>query len=375
MIRPTRTQRQHPANQEPQINTTARQSILLVDDDPGTIRLLGRILDGVAELHFAASGAEALRLARQTAPDLILLDAEMPGMSGFQVCQDLKADAELASIPVIFVTSHHEPEFELSGFDLGAVDFIAKPISAARVLARVNAQLRLKQTADELRRISTVDALTNVANRRGFDATLAREWQRGRRGGDPLALLLLDVDHFKLFNDQYGHAAGDDCLRAIAKTLKAASQRPADLTSRYGGEEFALLLPGTPRRGAQFVAEGVLQAVQGLAIPHLKSLTAPHVTVSIGIASYDEESPGWQAAWPESNYHDAVPRCSAALLLAAADRALYAAKHGGRAQARLLDIADAAQAANFADAVVAVVAGTPVSPRHTAAAQYTRLGD
>ncbi len=318
---------------------------MLVDDDPGTIRVMGRILDGLAALHFAASGADALRLARETAPDLILLDAEMPGMSGFEVCQDLKADPELAGIPVIFVTSHNQPEFEISGFELGAADFIAKPISAALVLARVKAQLRVKHMADELRRIATVDALTNIANRRSFDASLAREWQRGWRGADPLALLLLDVDHFKLFNDRYGHPAGDACLQAIAKVLKTASQRPADVISRYGGEEFALLLPSTPRCGAQRVAQSVLQAMQALAIPHLASPTAQHVTLSIGIACYDAQSTGWQAARAEPHPHDAAPGCTAAGLLDAADRALYAAKHGGRAQARLRDIADIANPA------------------------------
>ena len=324
---------------------------------------MGRILDGVAELHFAANGTDALRLAREMAPDLILLDAEMPGMSGFEVCQNLKADPDLAKIPVIFVTSHNQPAFEISGFNLGAADFIAKPISAALVLARVKAQLRVKQMADELRRMATVDALTDVANRRSFDAALAREWQRGWRCGDPLALLLLDVDHFKLFNDRYGHPAGDACLQAIANLLRAASQRPADVVSRYGGEEFALLLPSTPRCGAQRVAQGVLMAMQRLAIPHLASPTAQHVTLSIGIACYDAQSAGWQAARGEPHQPNAAPRCTAAGLLEAADRALYAAKHGGRGQARLLDIGDVARSADAADAANAgTAAGSSAAP-------------
>jgi diguanylate cyclase (GGDEF)-like protein len=316
-------------------------NILLVDDDPGTIQLLGRILSDSGNLRFATSGEDALRLAHDSVPDLILLDAEMPGMSGFQVCETLKADPALANVPVIFVTSHSEPEFEVSGFELGAADFIAKPVSAPLVLARVKSQLRVKRIADELRRIATIDVLTGVANRRRFDEALEREWRRARRSGDPLALLMIDVDHFKPFNDRYGHPAGDACLRSVAQALVGATLRPADLVARYGGEEFVMLLPQTPRGGAEHVAQGVLDAVGALVIAHEASSTARHVTVSVGVACYDNDSECWVPPSADSRFGDDLrARCSAIELVQAADKALYSAKHAGRAQARLLDIAD-----------------------------------
>src|SRR5450631_2127981 len=176
-------------------------NILLVDDDPGTIQLLGHILSGTGTVRFATSGEDALRLARELVPDLMLLDAEMPGMSGFQVMAALKADPALADVPVIFVTSHCEAAFEVAGFEMGAADFIAKPVSAPLVLARVKTQLRVKRLSDELRRVAITDALTGVANRRRFDDALEREWSRARRCGEALALLMIDIDHFKRFND------------------------------------------------------------------------------------------------------------------------------------------------------------------------------
>ena len=316
-------------------------NILLVDDDPGTIQLLSRILAKAGHLRFATSGEDALRLARETPPDLMLLDAEMPGMSGFQVLEALKADPVLANVAVILVTSHSDSAFEVAGFEMGAVDFIAKPVSPPVVLARVAAQLRVKQMADETRRIATIDGLTGVANRRQFDDVLQREWRRARRTGDALALLIVDVDHFKLFNDRYGHPAGDVCLHSVAQALVRASLRPADLVARYGGEEFAILLPQTSRTGAEHLAHRILDAVEAIAIDHEGSPTARHVTVSVGLACYDAESPCWMPVSAESRIAgDSNEICCAADLVQAADTALYSAKHGGRAMAKLLDIAD-----------------------------------
>jgi len=315
-------------------------SILLVDDDPSAIQLLGRMLADVGNLRFATSGKDALQLAHESAPDLVLLDAEMPGMSGFQILEEFKADPALADVPVIFVTSHSEPAFELTGFELGAADFIAKPVSAPLVVARVKTQLRVKRIADELRRIATIDALTGVANRRGFDEALEHEWRRARRAGDPLALLMIDVDHFKSFNDRYGHPAGDVCLRAVAQALVSTSQRPADLVARYGGEEFVVLLPQTPRLGAEHVAHSILDAVEALAIRHDASSAAPHVTVSVGVTCYDDASECWVAPPADSRAADLNARCSALDLVRAADKALYHAKRSGRAQAMMLDICD-----------------------------------
>ena len=315
--------------------------ILLVDDDPGTIRVLAAILADVGNLAFAISGHDALRMAHESIPDLILLDAEMPGMNGYLVCEALKADRELAHVPVIFVTSHREPEFELSGFELGASDFIAKPLNAALVLARVKAQLRVKHLADELRRIATTDGLTGVANRRRFDEALEQEWGSARRAGDALALLMIDVDHFKAFNDLYGHPAGDTCLLSLAQAMSCACLRPADLVARYGGEEFAVLLPKTSKVGAEHVARAVLDAVDALAIAHEGSATAAHVTVSVGIASCDADSTCWLPLSADLRLVDrAAAGCFAKDLVHAADKALYAAKNAGRARASAQDIDD-----------------------------------
>jgi diguanylate cyclase (GGDEF)-like protein len=307
-------------------------SILLVDDDTGAIQLMGRILADVGDLRFATNGQDALRLARESAPDLILLDAEMPGMSGFELLKTLKAQSSLADVPVIFITSHIEAGFEVSALDMGAADFIAKPLKSSRVLARVRTQLRVKHMADELRRNATTDALTGVANRRQFDESLEREWLRARRSGDPVALLMIDVDHFKLYNDLYGHPKGDVCLRHVAQALSSACKRPADLVARYGGEEFMILLPQTPRCGAQRIAQQVLDAVAALGIFHEDSQTTHYVSVSVGIACFDDASAS------RENLSHAL---RASDLVQAADKALYSAKQAGRGQAKLRDIADA----------------------------------
>src|SRR3984957_10727911 len=308
-------------------------NILLVDDDPGAIQLMGRILADVGKLRFATNGKDALRLARDAAPDLILLDAAMPGMSGFELLRTLKAESSLTDVPVIFITSHNEAGFEVSALDMGAADFIAKPLKPSRVLARVRTQLRVKHMADELRRPATTDVLTGVANRRHFDELLEREWLRARRSGDPVSLLMIDVDHFKLYNDLYGHPKGDVCLRQVAQALSSACKRPADLVARYGGEEFMILLPQTPRCGAQRIAQQVLEAVAAFGILHDDSQTTHYVSVSVGIACFDDAS-GCRA-------YDLPGLLGASDLVRAADKALYSAKHAGRGQAKLRDIGDA----------------------------------
>jgi diguanylate cyclase (GGDEF)-like protein len=323
-------------------STVMRQNILLVDDDPGSIQIMGRMLAGVGQLRFATNGGDALRLATESPPDLMLLDAEMPGMNGFAVLGAMKADPLLADVPIIFVTSHSEAAFEVAGFEKGAVDFIAKPVVAPLLRARVRRQLRIKQMADELRRIATIDVLTGVANRRRFDESLEREWRRAARAGEPVALLMIDVDHFKAFNDRYGHPAGDACLRSVAQALAGASLRPADLVARYGGEEFVVLLPQTPRGGAQKVADRILDTVESLGIEHEASLTAHHVTVSVGAACYDEASECWAPHPADFRFaNGSRTRCDPIDLIRAADMALYTAKSAGRAQACLLDITDA----------------------------------
>jgi len=313
--------------------------ILLVDDDPGAIQLMGRMLAEVGNLRFATNGEDALRLAQESPPDLILLDAEMQGMSGYRVLDALKSRPEMIDVPIIFVTSHSEPAFEVSALEAGAADFIAKPIRAPLVLARVATQLRLKRMTDQLRSAAATDSLTGVANRRRFDESLEDEWQRGRRGGDPISLLLIDVDHFKLYNDRYGHPKGDCALQSVAKALTAVARRTGDLVARCGGEEFALLLPKTPRAGAEDVAGRVLGSIAGLNLLHSASPTGRHLSVSIGIGCFDTESACWvnHAAEGRAGADRRLP-CAAGDLVVTADKALYSAKRGGRAQFILRDV-------------------------------------
>lgn len=315
-------------------------TILLVDDNPGAIQLMGRLVSGLGQLRFATSGAAALEQMKRAAPDLVLLDAEMPGMSGYQLCGAMKAQPALANVPVIFVTAQSGPQFELKGLELGAVDFIGKPISEPLLLARVKTQLRIKRLTDELRNIATIDALTELRNRRSFEELLREEWSRCLRAGEPISLLMVDVDHFKKFNDHYGHPAGDGCLRTVAQVLAAATQRPGDVAARYGGEEFALLLPNTPRAGAEHLAHRLLAAIEQLGMPHEASATAAHVTVSVGLGCCDHESASWaDAASRDSSFVNSLPY-TVTELVSSADKALYSAKRAGRAQAWRLDIDD-----------------------------------
>lgn len=309
--------------------------ILVIDDDAGAIQLMGQILRDLGGLRFATNGDDAVRLARASPPDLVLLDAEMPGMSGFKVFDALRALPDLADVPIIFVTSHSEPAFEVGILDMGAADFIAKPITPALVRARVKAHLRGKNASDAMRRIASTDGLTGIANRRHFDENLQREWLRSRRHGNSLCLLLIDVDHFKLYNDRYGHPKGDACLQEVVGALKAGVRRTADLVARCGGEEFGVLLPETAQLGAESVAQRIIRAVAACRIRHEASPNAQHVSVSIGIGCFDEVDLAASSATGILQQRDDLHRrYSATDLLLAADRALYIAKRSGRAQAK-----------------------------------------
>lgn len=298
--------------QQPSV-AAPRPKILVADDTPSNIALLNLVLGKEHELLCAADGEEAVAVALAERPDLILLDALMPGIDGFEACTRLKADPQTADIPVIFITSLEEETDEARALQLGAVDFISKPISPAAVRARVRNCLDLKRQRDMLGQLSFTDGLTGIANRRRFDAVLEQEWRRAARAQEPLSLVFLDVDHFKRFNDAAGHVAGDDCLKRLAACAAAALRRPADLVARYGGEEFAAVLPGTDPAGAREVAERMQRAVAAEAIPHPDSELTRTVTVSIGVATAAPSTDGSPGA-----------------LVQAADQAVYRAKQQGR---------------------------------------------
>jgi diguanylate cyclase (GGDEF)-like protein len=255
--------------------------------------------------------------------------------------ESLRAEAQLADVPVIFVTSHDEAGFECAAFEMGAADYIAKPYVPSVVLARVKTHLRMKRMGDELRRNAFTDGLTGIANRCRFDESLEREWRRARRAGEPVSLLLIDMDEFKSYNDRFGHPKGDACLRNVAQALLQSCRRPADLVARCGGQEFMALLPDTPREGAAHVAQRVLAAVERLGAAHTKSAKSGPITASVGIACYDEASACWTNAPNSAHYSDDSHRkFDASSLIIAADRALHSAKRAGRSQTRLRDIAD-----------------------------------
>jgi diguanylate cyclase (GGDEF)-like protein len=291
-----------------------RQRILIVDDMPTNIRILGEALRQDYAVSVATDGDQALAAALgATSPDLVLLDIMMPGMDGYEVCRRLKADPAGKAIPVIFVTALGEAVDEERGLSLGAVDYIAKPFSVPVVLARVRNHLELARKTRMLERLALVDGLTEVANRRNLDETLDREWRRARRDSTSLAAIMCDIDHFKAYNDNYGHGAGDVCLRQVARTLAHTVARPGDVLGRYGGEEFLALLPDTTLAAARDVAERMRQAVFDRALPHAHSSAADRVTLSLGVAAQ-------------------VPADvdTAESLLKAADQALYRAKNAGR---------------------------------------------
>jgi diguanylate cyclase (GGDEF)-like protein len=288
--------------------------IFIIDDTPTNIELLAAALSTDFSIKFATSGAKALELLEKAEkPDLILLDVMMPGMDGYEVCRRLKENPVTRAIPVIFISAKSDVADQARGFSLGAVDYIPKPFELPLVIARVRTHLNLKLRTDLLEAQASIDALTGIANRRRFDEVLRTEWRRAARNIMPLSLLMFDVDHFKAFNDHYGHGAGDDCLRNIGMALQHAELRPGDFVARYGGEEFAVILPSCHSAGARAIAEQIRGNIEGLQMNHAYSSCAPMVTVSVGCATQKPAQGGDVSG-----------------LFLAADMALYRAKQDGR---------------------------------------------
>ena len=420
-------------------------AILIVDDAPENLAVLRKLMvEQGYQTFVATSGERALKIARRVHPDLILLDVMMPGLDGLETCRQLKSHAGTQRIPVIFMSAKTDTDDVVAGFDIGAVDYISKPLRMAEVCARVRTQLQIrsnsetqeeqaerlrtivnnmaeglliieadgriqftnpacdkylgyqenelagraisellnplvaqeyleyfaryaaspemahshgtreviirhrngssvcmdltltpmylrqplfigllhdithhKQSEDALQRAAMVDPLTQIANRRHFDTVLDKEWQRSMRSGQPLSLVVLDVDHFKLYNDTLGHPAGDSCLQQVAAAIASHALRPTDLAARYGGEEFVLLFAETGAETAAMMAEAIRAHIESLRIPHPRSTTSQWLTVSIGVATIHPH----QLDNTES-------------LFVAADRAMYVAKEGGRNQVR-----------------------------------------
>jgi diguanylate cyclase (GGDEF)-like protein len=286
--------------------------ILLVDDMPANLRLLASVLDAHYSVSAATNGSDALELVERIRPDLILLDVEMAGMDGYEVCRKLKDNLETRRIPVIFVTGRADESDEILGLQLGAVDYLTKPLNPAIVLARVHTHLELKRYSDLLEQHAYMDGLTGLPNRRRFEQFANQAWQPPDRQPESVAIVLLDIDHFKHYNDGYGHLAGDRCLRKVANLLLGARRRHSDLLARFGGEEFICIMPGANIEAALDQGERFRQAVAEAMIEHLHVPDRPHLSISVGVA----------VASPVLGDIEA--------LVERADQALYQAKNQGR---------------------------------------------
>jgi diguanylate cyclase (GGDEF)-like protein len=307
-------------------------TLLLVDDDPSIIQAASRLLSDFGRCRFARSATDALRLLRNEPVDLVLLDAEMPEMGGLEMLGVMQKSSELADIPVVLLTSHRDEATEEAAFAAGAVDYLSKPIRPGVLKARVNTQLRLSRALAEVRRLSRTDALTGLANRRAMQERLEREALRADRLLASTSVLMIDVDHFKAFNDLYGHAAGDQALIKVAECMSKAASRANDFCARWGGEEFVVLLPDTDSDGAMAVASHLHRAFAELAYPHEASPQG-HLSASVGVATLAALSFQRPIGSLADSVQDRIEH-----LLSRADAALYRAKSAGRSRSELASL-------------------------------------
>jgi diguanylate cyclase (GGDEF)-like protein len=285
-----------------------QQSVLIIDDAKTIHTLIKSRLGGEdLELHSCFTAQQGLAMAGQLLPDLVLLDLEMPEIDGFEICRRLKQETATMSIPVVFLTGAGAAADKLRGLEAGAVDFVSKPFDPAELRARVRAALRTKYLLDLLNKKAMIDGLTGLWNRTYFDQTLAAQLSLSRRSGQPVAVVLADMDHFKSINDRFGHLTGDEALRVVAACMQATC-RIEDVVCRYGGEEFGIIVPNTPSDKAIIMADRLKKNIEKLPLQHRG--VPVQITCSFGIAD--------------------VTSCGDKDLIAAADAALYRAKEAGR---------------------------------------------
>jgi two-component system chemotaxis family response regulator WspR len=313
-----------------------RSRVLLIDDQALIGEAVRRALSGHADLefHHCADAARALEVAEHFKPTVILQDLVMPGVDGLTLLRQYREDPRTRDVPVVVLSAKEESIVKSEAFALGASDYLIKLPDAIELIARIRhhskayinqlerdaahlalreSERRLKEINVELERLTQIDGLTGLSNRRYFDEYMAAQWKVAVRNQTPLGLLMVDVDNFKLYNDSHGHLAGDQVLKAVAGALMRSFGRPSDLIARFGGEEFVVLLPDTCIEPLASLAERLKRNIAVLQIPHGASSAADHVTVSIGAAS----------TIPEKG-------ASALELIDAADGALYKAKNSGK---------------------------------------------
>lgn len=317
--------------------------VFLVDDQPIIGEAVRRAVanDPEIEFHYCSVASDAVSMAASLHPTVIMQDLVMPDVDGMTLVHLYQMHPALRHVPIIVLSSKEDAAVKSQAFATGAADYLVKLPEPIELIARIRHhsrsylnqlerdaayralrenQQQLLEINEVLRRLSDVDGLTGLNNRRYLDSYLDSEWRRAVRDGEPFSILMVDVDDFKNYNDAYGHLAGDEVLKLVAGAMKRCAQRPADLAARYGGEEFAMVLPATPGEGAQRVAAEILSNVRNLAIPHRGS-QAVCITVSIGGATV---SPGRGESY--------------APLLEAADVAMYDAKHAGKNRAVVREV-------------------------------------
>ena len=296
--------------------------IVLIVDDSRTIQAtLSEAIKSFGHKPTSAiNGTAALAEVYRKPPDLIFMDIEMPGLNGFDTTRAIRTYLDDLWVPIIFLSSQRDDNYIIEGLDAGGDAYISKPVNFKVLEAMVRAMGRIALIQDELhttnialQKQANMDVLTQTINRRGFDNALTKELSRCKRRRLPLSLIMIDVDHFKLYNDNYGHVKGDEVLRQVGKTLMGITKRPGDIAARYGGEEFAVLLPDTDEIGAENIAQKIQTALNALAIEHKHSLNSDILTISQGIATLKD-------------YDDMIE------LIDCADKALYQAKRNGRNQ-------------------------------------------
>jgi len=320
---------------------TQKSRVLLVDDQPIVAEAIRRMLVDQDDIVFqyCRDSDKAVATAIESDPTVILQDLVMPDIDGMTLLGKYKENKITKAIPVIVLSTKEDPEIKKDAFERGASDYLVKIPDKIELIARIHAHSRsylahkqrdeaiieLKKLQEELEkknaklaRLSAYDGLTDILNRRSFDELLKKEWKRAIREGTSISLVLIDIDHFKLYNDNYGHQGGDDCLKKVAQQLNNTVSRAADFVARYGGEEFAVVLPGADLDGAKGIAGKLCASIEALNIKHEFSSVADYVTISAGVSIMQ----------PKGEDKENI-------LIEAADNALYLAKESGRNQYKI----------------------------------------